>query len=65
MMIIDCIWWWHGITGVNPEGVIDVSDRFNYRRLIGIKQAVALLFGKQFVKSITITRYTNTIIRLI
>jgi ribonuclease D len=49
-------------TGVIPQGVVDISLRFNYGITIGVKQAIALLFGRQFIKSKKVSRSNWTML---
>jgi len=40
--------------GVQPGGIVDLNARFSalgYRKTIGARQAIAMLFGKRFIKS--------------
>jgi ribonuclease D len=40
--------------GIAPQGIVDLNDdfrRLGYRREMGVRGAVALLFGKRFLKS--------------
>lgn len=44
--------------GVQPRGIVDLNARFSalgYRKTIGARQAIAMLFGKRFIKSKSIS----------
>ena len=40
--------------GIQPRGIVDLNARFSalgYRKTIGTRQAIAMLFGRRFIKS--------------
>ena len=40
--------------GIQPRGIVDLNARFSalgYRKTIGARQAIAMLFGRRFIKS--------------
>lgn len=40
--------------GIQPRGIVDLNVRFSamgYRKTIGTRQAIAMLFGRRFIKS--------------